>query len=1707
MKQFGRQTGSLMEVRLFCWEGICNSPEKGRKCDPKCIIEACPDVEDYQVSTGTGHVVAKVFFKSWELAVEGLVFLWEQRLLGTHGWTPELIFAERPVIIKTGCRLRGIFMNYLKSLPQGEAAKKCKNEIDAVDKEIRKAASTLRRKISLKKYHELESLREGLKVQRNLLSKKLEEFERALECLQLYLIHEDGDSVIGHVDSADERPVFVLGKGWTWHQLHNILLRECSRLESALPMYSSRWEAIQRVHMHQVTILIGETGSGKSTQLVQYLADTGFANKGSLVCTQPRKVAAMSLQQRVAGECKGCYGGIQSVDCCTTYTPRERSLAKVNYMTDHVLLQLCMSDSDLASISCIIVDEAHERSLSTDLLLALIKRCLFRRPELRLIIMSATADAHTLSDYFRGCSIFHVPGRNFPVDIKYIARDDAEASQNSAMKHSQLTVSSYVTQVIKVVAEIHAKEEQGAILAFLTSQVEVEWAREQFQKPSALTVALHGKLSMEEQRRVFEDAPAGLRKVIFATNVAETSLTIPGVRFVVDSGMAKESRFDPKTGTNVLRVGQISQSAATQRSGRAGRTQPGICYRIYTEEEFNCMAPHRDPEILRVHLGIALLKLLALGIHDLESFDFVQAPSQEAIHVAVQNLVQLGAVVCGQEGFKKLTESGLKLVKLGVEPRLGKMILDSLSQGLGREGLVLAALMANAGSIFCRVGTEAEKSKSDCLKLRFCHPDGDLFTLLSVFKEWEDKHKFSRKKWCWENSINAKSMVRCKDAITEMELCLKHELRIIVPTHWSWSPFVSNTYGVALRKIILSCMSENLAMFSGYDRLGYDVAATEQIAYLHPSCSLLALGHKPKWVVFGELLCTTRQFLICVTVVEEDWVSAIQPHPTYDICLLNELAMQKKVISGVGSCTLKRFCGKNNCNLHSLVARIQQTCNSHRIGIEVDHDKREIQLFSVAEKMDQAYGMLEDVLNCERKWIYNEGIEKSLFHASRGKASPVALFGAGAEIKHLELEGKSLSVEVCHPNAQSLDDRVLLVMFEKCAGRIAGFHKYLAAGQGEVTGKWGTITFFSPEAAQMAVHQLSNVELGGSFLSVYPLNVSPVMDHKRSGFPAVKAMLRWPRRQSKGLAVIRCDPDDVDRITLACAGMLIGRSRVHCKRGKSDDSVFMSGLDPEVTEDQLRQALVYVPVRKIMDVFIIRLPAGLQPTNSLCKAALLQELTVFVPQDKCEVIVYNSDTKDFYTRALVTFDGSVHLRAARALSHLQGKVLSGCMPWQKITCQQTYYSTVLCPAPIYSVLKTELQTLVDSFQQQNADVKLQANETEYGSYRVKISSNTMDAVVKCRSSLEQLLKGNVVADDKFDPAAIQLLFTREGFQLLRSLERETKTCIIFERRSHSIKIFGPANKSDKAIKDLVHNLMLLHENKHHQISLRGEGVPYGLMKEIVKRFGVELAGFKACIPDAEFVLDTRRHVLSVHGSRESKIKADNVVAETANSIKGVHNHMLKEVDQSGNACPICFCDIEDCYRLEGCGHAFCRSCLVEQCNSAMRHHEGFPLLCAREDCNHMFLVADLKSLVSSEALDDLFRASLGAFVASSKGTYRFCTTPDCPSIYEVSTSGRLFVCGSCSVELCTTCHLEYHPYLSCEEYREFKQDPDASLKEWCKGKEDVKRCPGCGFTIEKTEGCNHISCKCGKHICWVCVESFDSSDSCYSHLRAVHGGY
>jgi len=405
----------------------------------------------------------------------------------------------------------------------------------------------------------------------------------------------------------------------------------------------------------------------------------------------------------------------------------------------------------------------------------------------------------------------------------------------------------------------------------------------------------------------------------------------------------------------------------------------------------------------------------------------------------------------------------------------------------------------------------------------------------------------------------------------------------------------------------------------------------------------------------------------------------------------------------------------------------------------------------------------------------------------------------------------------------------------------------------------------------------------------------------------------------------------------------------------------------------------------------------------------------------------------------------------------------------------------------------------------HAGVSYNLEKNENGNFRVKLTANATKTIADLRRPLELLMEGKTINHPDLTLSAVQLLLSRDGLAHLRSVEQETGTYIHYDRQSLNIKVFGHTDQVAAAEEKLVHALLQLHEKKPHEVRLRGRNLPPNLMKEVIKKFGADLEGFKKEVPSAELQLNTRQHVLYVRGSKEDKQRVEEMISELITSSD--HNSLGQWLSE--NACPICFCELEDPFKLESCGHMFCKACLVDQCESAMKSQDGFPLCCLKNECKKLLLLVDLRSLLPDK-LDELFRASLNAFVASIPGLYRFCSTPDCTSIYQVAPAdaeGKPFVCGSCYVEICTKCHLEYHPFISCEAYKEYKADPDATLREWRKGKENVKSCPSCGYTIEKTEGCNHVECRCGSHICWACLEKFKSSEECYSHLRSVHLSY
>ncbi|CDO99561.1 unnamed protein product [Coffea canephora] len=406
----------------------------------------------------------------------------------------------------------------------------------------------------------------------------------------------------------------------------------------ALPIYQYREELLQAVNDHQVLVIVGETGSGKTTQIPQYLHEAGFTKVGKVGCTQPRRVAAMSVAARVSQEMGVKVGhevgyAIRFEDCTSKKTV-------LKYMTDGMLLRELLGEPALASYSVLMVDEAHERTLSTDILFGLVKDIARFRPDLKLLISSATLDAEKFSDYFDFAPIFKIPGRRYPVDIHFTKAPEAD----------------YLDAAVVTALQIHLTQPpgDGDILIFLTGQEEIETVQEILKhrlqgfgaKIAELIICpIYANLRTELQAKIFKPTPQGARKCVLATNIAETSLTIDGIKYVIDPGFCKMKSYNPRTGVESLLVAPISKASADQRAGRSGRTGPGKCFRLYTAHSYyNDLEDNTIPEIKRSNLSNVVLTLKSLGIQNLLNFDFMDPPSTEALLKALELLYALGAL-------------------------------------------------------------------------------------------------------------------------------------------------------------------------------------------------------------------------------------------------------------------------------------------------------------------------------------------------------------------------------------------------------------------------------------------------------------------------------------------------------------------------------------------------------------------------------------------------------------------------------------------------------------------------------------------------------------------------------------------------------------------------------------------------------------------------------------------------------------------------------------------------------------------------------------------------------------------------------------------------------------------------------------------------------------------------------------------------------
>ncbi|KAM7222290.1 P-loop containing nucleoside triphosphate hydrolase protein [Rhypophila decipiens] len=611
-----------------------------------------------------------------------------------------------------------------------------------------------------------------------------------------------------------------------------------------LPAFAVREDLLRVIRDNQVVIVVGETGSGKTTQLTQFLYEDGYGRTGMIGCTQPRRVAAMSVAKRVAEEMEVKLGttvgyAIRFEDCTSKETV-------IKYMTDGVLLRESLNEGDLDRYSCVIMDEAHERALNTDVLMGLFKKILQRRRDLKLIVTSATMNSKRFSDFFGGAPEFTIPGRTFPVDVMF----------------HRSPVEDYVDQAVQQILAIHVGKPAGDILVFMTGQEDIEVTCELVRErldalndpPKLSILPIYSQMPADLQAKIFDRAAPGVRKCIVATNIAETSLTVDGIMYVVDAGYSKLKVYNPRMGMDALQITPISQANAGQRSGRAGRTGPGQAYRLYTEKAFKDeMYIQTIPEIQRTNLSNTVLLLKSLGVKDLLDFDFMDPPPQETISTSLFDLWALGAL----DNLGELTELGRKMNAFPMDPPLAKLLITSEEYGCSEE-MVTIVSMLSVPNVFFR--PKERQEESDAAREKFFVPESDHLTYLHVFSQW--KANGYNDDWCARHFLHSKSLRRAKEVREQLVDIMKMQQMKMVSSGTDWD---------VIRKCICSGYYHQAAKVKGIGE--YINLRTSVTVQLHPTSALYGLGFLPDYVIYHELILTSKEYMSTVTAVDPHWLA------------------------------------------------------------------------------------------------------------------------------------------------------------------------------------------------------------------------------------------------------------------------------------------------------------------------------------------------------------------------------------------------------------------------------------------------------------------------------------------------------------------------------------------------------------------------------------------------------------------------------------------------------------------------------------------------------------------------------------------------------------------------------------------------------------------------------------------------------------------
>ena len=686
--------------------------------------------------------------------------------------------------------------------------------------------------------------------------------------------------------------------------------RERFRIEfpPELPISARAEEIIGLLGKHQVIILAGETGSGKTTQIPKMCLAAGAGTRGQIACTQPRRVAALSVSRRVAEELNVQWG--REVGCKIRFDDRTSRDTVVKFMTDGMLLAEVQSDPLLRAYDTVILDEAHERSLNIDFLLGHLRNLRFKRPELRIVVTSATIDTEAFSKAFDDAPIVQVSGRTYPVEVIYAPLDslgsDAAEGDEPESRPEALHYVDGAVQAVQRILQGRAGEAQGDILVFMPAERDIRECCELLEGRHlhCEVIPLFGRLSQAEQQRIF--AGSQRRKIIVATNIAETSLTLPSIRYVVDTGLSRVSRYVPTARTRRLPIEEVAQSSCDQRKGRAGRVAEGVCVRLYSEEDFNARPRFAQPEIQRANLADVILRLKAFGLGDIERFPFINMPAAKSIRSGYALLEELGALDPDgpeSEASRPLTPLGCELARLPVDPTVGRMIIQAREENALHEVLIIAAGLSIQDP---RERPMDAREKADAAHRRFVHPDSDFLTLLAIWEAFHDElERLSQsrlRKFCREHFLSYTRIREWRDIHSQLLDVLESRRDFQMSSVFDGVASADQTaetvgFGTpAYRSIHRSILSGLLGNIAARDEEngGYKATHDRRIA-IFPGSALSVREEKQKkpgqgggpknsapkaakWIMAAEIMETSRLYARTVAKLDPSWALDLGRH-------------------------------------------------------------------------------------------------------------------------------------------------------------------------------------------------------------------------------------------------------------------------------------------------------------------------------------------------------------------------------------------------------------------------------------------------------------------------------------------------------------------------------------------------------------------------------------------------------------------------------------------------------------------------------------------------------------------------------------------------------------------------------------------------------------------------------------------------------------